>query len=296
MKELGKSVFAEKKILAGLCISKAERLNGDYPLHTHDFHELVLIRSGSGVQVVNGKEYVITPGDLFVLRERDVHGFRAMRNLTLFNIGFQNSALAGFLDKLMSIPGFFPLFVLEPAARQFLTHSGRMRLAPGVRTEATGLMDRIEQEFHQQEPGSEIMLTSLFLHLVTLVSRQARGSLPEPGRHWPSLLRVLEHLETHYQEPVSLQTLSELVNMPASTLLHQFRKALNTTPIRYLNAFRVNKASDLLLNSTCSITQVALATGFMDSNYFSRTFRAFMKLSPRDFRKQYGLLVPDTNA
>jgi len=53
----------------------------------------------------------------------------------------------------------------------------------------------------------------------------------------------------------------------------------------YINSVSINAAEALLKTSEMNITEVALATGFNDINYFSRVFRKYKKCSPSSKRK-----------
>jgi len=73
--------------------------------------------------------------------------------------------------------------------------------------------------------------------------------------------------------------------MSRSNLMRVFRKATGQTPIEYLLRLRIQKAMELLRNSSLSITEIALEVGFNDSNYFTRQFRRVLGETPRSFRR-----------
>ena len=54
---------------------------GYFPAHTHDFSELVIILEGTGIHTVNGKKYNLSAGDVFVLKDDDLHSFEETKNL-----------------------------------------------------------------------------------------------------------------------------------------------------------------------------------------------------------------------
>jgi AraC-like DNA-binding protein len=64
-----------------------------------------------------------------------------------------------------------------------------------------------------------------------------------------------------------------------------FRKELGVTPIAYLHRYRVNQAKQLLIDTSKSITEIALEVGFSDSSYFGRIFRRETGVSPQGFRQ-----------
>jgi AraC-type DNA-binding domain-containing proteins len=76
--------------------------------------------------------------------------------------------------------------------------------------------------------------------------------------------------------------------MSEDYLTHCFRQELGTTPVEYLNRYRVLQARRLLVESDKSITNIALEVGFSSSSYFSRVFRKEVGLSPEAYRRLGG--------
>ncbi len=97
--------------------------------------------------------------------------------------------------------------------------------------------------------------------------------------------QAMAYIHEHYAEPISRTSLAQYVAFSEDYLTHCFRKELGVTPITYLNRFRVSRARQLLLETTKSITEIALDVGFSDSGYFSRVFRREVGMSPEAYRQ-----------
>ena len=54
-----------------------------FPEHSHDFHELVLVKSGCGIHICDGKATHVSKGSVLYLKDEDVHCFDHMDNLCL---------------------------------------------------------------------------------------------------------------------------------------------------------------------------------------------------------------------
>ena len=61
-----------------------------YPLHSHDFFELVIILSGKGEHFTTGNSFSLFPGNVFVVTPGMEHGYKNVENLHLYNILFSN--------------------------------------------------------------------------------------------------------------------------------------------------------------------------------------------------------------
>lgn len=97
-----------------------------------------------------------------------------------------------------------------------------------------------------------------------------------------------EFIATHYQHPLNLSIIAQTMNYSQSYLTKIFLQKYDSTPIKYLNQIRLQKACYLLLNSPeLTINQIAELTGFEDQGYFSRTFKKAMGFSPLQYKKNH---------
>jgi len=253
--------------------------------HTHDFAELVVICQGRAVHALEDRKYPIGTGDVFVLPPGTPHGYREIENLELYNVNYDPSL---FLEKdsdLQDLPGYHALFHLEPSLRHHHGFGGKLRLAPQQLNEILDTLEVMEDESVGRAPGYKTVLGARFLLLVGFLSRIYEHQETEASRELLNLSQVVTHIETHFAEPMTLDDLARLAHMSKRTLLRHFRRCYNATPVQYLLHHRLKRATHLLKASGARITDVAMATGFSDSNYFSRQFRRLYGMSPRAFRK-----------
>ena len=64
-----------------------------------------------------------------------------------------------------------------------------------------------------------------------------------------------------------------------------FKSAVNTTPVKYINYLRLEKAKNMLINSNYSVNEIAFSVGFEDAYYFSRLFKKEIGISPSEYKK-----------
>jgi AraC family transcriptional regulator len=110
--------------------------------------------------------------------------------------------------------------------------------------------------------------------------RAARGGLASWQRR-----AVDEVIEAHLGEPLSPVRLAELVRLSPRHFTRAFKESFNLPPHRYHLARRIERAKELLRKDDMSISEIALALGFADASAFSTTFRRFIGVSPRDYRR-----------
>lgn len=97
--------------------------------------------------------------------------------------------------------------------------------------------------------------------------------------------RVLEYIQEHYAEDISLTSLSETFYVTPAYLSALFSKRTNQTITNCLQNIRLEKAAVLLLDNTKTIAQIGTAIGYPNYAHFSRLFKRRFHLTPSDYRE-----------
>lgn len=258
----------------------------EFPRHTHEFSELVIITKGHGAHRVDKTEFPVSVGDAFVISGRQEHEFSDLKKLSLVNVIFDpaNPALNN-LDT-SDLPGFRSLFFLEPRHRKSHKFESRLRLSGEDLKKAEHLIDELEKELVETQPGFKAIATALFIELLIHLSRcYGRSKNPEAL----SLLRIadaINYLERHYAAPADFRKLAQSAGMSPRSFQRAFFRATGTSAQNYLITARLKHAAELLKYKNYSVSESAYASGFRDSNYFSRLFKKYMRISPKHFRSK----------
>jgi len=99
-------------------------------------------------------------------------------------------------------------------------------------------------------------------------------------------LKAMEYIHENYMHKISCDSLAKEVNYSPSYLRYVFKKECNSSVNKQINEIRLQRAGYLLLNTTLSVTEIALSCGFWDSNYFSTAFKSRYGVSPKLYRNQ----------
>lgn len=100
------------------------------------------------------------------------------------------------------------------------------------------------------------------------------------------LKAMLSHIAAHYAEPMTLEQIASAAYVSPRECLRVFRRALNTTPIEYLTAYRIAKAREYLLNTKHTVSDISAACGFSCCSYFGKVFRRHVGCTPLSYRAQ----------
>lgn len=105
------------------------------------------------------------------------------------------------------------------------------------------------------------------------------------------LRKMMQFIWDHFHEKITLDDIAASANISKSAALRCFRSGMQTSPVGYLNDFRLNRAKELLLTSHSTVSEIAVSVGFDNVGYFDRVFRRTFGLTPKQFAKQGGECV-----
>jgi two-component system response regulator YesN len=106
-----------------------------------------------------------------------------------------------------------------------------------------------------------------------------------PGIHAnENIKRVVEYINNHYEEEITLQGLSELFHINPSYISQLFRKETGMTFKEYLTKLRISYASALLADTNLSISQITHKAGYNDYFYFIKAFKKRKGKTPKQYR------------
>lgn len=109
----------------------------------------------------------------------------------------------------------------------------------------------------------------------------------------PKLLEAIEEMEGSLEEPMSCAELARNVGLSPRQLERLFSKYLNRSPTRYYLGLRLDRARFLLLQTSLSILNVALACGFVSASHFSKCYREYFGWTPSDERRSSNHMLED---
>ncbi|MDX2220635.1 MAG: GlxA family transcriptional regulator [Burkholderiales bacterium] len=104
------------------------------------------------------------------------------------------------------------------------------------------------------------------------------------GGGQPKLTEAVTLMEANFEEPLPTEEIARLVGVSRRQLERLFKQYLNNLPSRYYLDLRLNRARQLLMQTSQSILQIGLACGFSSGPHFSSAYRAKFGITPREQR------------
>ncbi len=112
---------------------------------------------------------------------------------------------------------------------------------------------------------------------------KSKSLRPEDGY----LRRALDYVNSNFAEPLSLGAIASQAFMSPFHFSHVLKEQLGLTFVEYLTGVRIQKAKELLLGTSRSISRIALNVGYRDQSYFTKVFRKVEGITPTDFRRKF---------
>ena len=115
--------------------------------------------------------------------------------------------------------------------------------------------------------------------------------LPLSPPHGDDRVRVAEmFIRNHYMKGISTAALSEVAGLETRTFARRFRSATGCSPVRYVQAVRINAAKAKLERGNMNVQEVSCAVGYEDAPFFRRLFRRVTGMTPVEYRFRFGRL------
>ena len=266
------------------------RYDGEYPQHDHDFLEIVLCVGGENRHCsVRGDEAFVA-GDVYVLRPGTWH-VMAGRKIQAYNCCFGMKLLWGELHWTLEDARLNPLLWSGP-----LSHAANgilhLHLDSRRRRQCQQLLDQMLKLGNQRDPR----LHARRIGLVTLFLSNLADALPQPQHspvaNHPAALDILRQLNQQLAHNWTINELCDITQLEQSYLTRLFRQTTGLPPMAYLARLRAEKAASMLLRTALPISDIALAVGWDDPNYFARRFRRHYGLSASAYRSQFSSIQP----
>ena len=143
------------------------------------------------------------------------------------------------------------------------------------------LMKRIVNQGNVLGSANRFKLTADVYSVLSLFFERVRDT-----REKLQIYPALRIIEDGYNEQVPVSRLADACALSQSQLRRLFQKETGMSPVEYKNHLRIKKATDMLLYSHQTVSEISQSLGFKNPYVFSRVFKQVMDISPSKYRKK----------
>ena len=139
-------------------------------------------------------------------------------------------------------------------------------------------------EFKKREKFFDMRASSNLIVILIDMLRELNSY--KSGKHIDKSDDIIEYIHEHYCENISNTTVASFFNFHPQHINKLVKNKTGYSLHKYIIMRRISKAIDLLETTKMQVSEIAFTIGFQDICHFSRYFKAFMGVSPREFRSR----------
>ena len=268
----------------------------DLKIHTHDFIEIVYVYDGKGYHIYNNVTYPVSKGELYIINSRTPHCFYPTdksnsEHLVVYNLCFLPEFISSINIHLPILVELTDIMLYKSLYPDEIIYSPDLKLSGSMRTEIEQLYEKMYLEFTSKGLNYVELLRLSLCELLLKIHRfyQQNHASPESAvikyRH-QLIPDCIQYLRENYSKKVTIEELSNNFFLSKSYLSSLFKKATGSGVVEYLQHIRIERACELLTNTTLSITEISTQVGYTDYRFFNKSFKKITGVTAHEYRKK----------
>lgn len=256
-----------------------------FPLHTHNYVEVVYMCKGSTTHRINGEELVLNQGELLFLNQNARQEIFPAKEEDLA-INF--IILPAFFDRALEMMG-----VEDNPIRSFILScmQGKDDSISYLHFKVSdvlpiqNLVENLAWSLMNELPGkrsiNQITMGLLILQLMNQTDKVWVGK-----NHFDQelMLTVYRYIEENYRDG-ELRLLSERMGYDIYWLSRAIKRISGKNYTELVQDKRMSQAAYMLATTHISISDIGIHIGYDNSSYFYRLFKEYYKMSPKEYRR-----------
>lgn len=230
---------------------------------------LLYIQEGSGTFRLSGQDHSLTAGSLLYLdcKERSFsltaarHPWRAI----VFSLG------GGLFNVYESLVPFHTFLILHTDSYSPILRNLKQLLAGNA---GAALKNKLRDASLITD-----ILTELFMNAFHLENEDMTCA--------PYLRELKHYMDNHLTSHIRLVDLEQRCHMSKYRICHEFSAVFGLPPLKYLNKKRMETAENLLLSTQKKVHEIALETGYENTNHFINLFKKEYGSTPQAYREAH---------
>jgi ABC-type Fe3+-hydroxamate transport system substrate-binding protein len=236
---------------------------------------LIIITDGQAIWNINGQHVQVAFGNLIAIEQNSFIEVLEGGNLDLagWQIQFNTYSFLG----------------ADGTASKFIWHVPVgdtyqiIQLTGGFLTSISdGLNENLASSISETMVGNQHLLYGLLKHLY-------QKQLSDEQTTEKGILRSIDYMQERYGETITREQLAQIAGISQWHYSRKFSEQFGKPPLDYLANYRIYRAKEEILLTSAKSQDISKKVGFEDVHYFSRRFKHFAGVSPRNYAEQLHL-------
>lgn len=231
-------------------------------------YQLLYIAKGKGHFFFDGKEQIITEGNMILYRPNEVqmYYYYAPDKTEAYWVHFTGRHVESILE----------FYELPETENVFYT---------GTSPDYQWMYRQMIQELQLCRANYEELLSLMLRHIFIMINRYIVEGRKAGSDIQNEIERAAHYFNENYNKPLNIDEYAESRHMSTCWFIRSFKQILKVTPMQYILSLRMANAQSLLETSEYNISEIAEAVGYDNPLYFSRLFHKHIGVSPTEYRK-----------
>lgn len=263
------SLFFDSVLINSISVVSGVRCNGRTIDNSHSGrkrHGFLYLHSGEATFYVDGTKFVVSAGDLLYIPREKKYRMVYTAESTVFVV----------VNFLLQDPN---------GAETFLFDDIELVFKDQKTSSLAQVMTNFELCSTSKNMNTLLRKKELMYRLLGLICRGEAPSLRE-GEIAPQIARGVRLLEQTYLENLPIERYAKESYISVNTFRRAFQKQFGTSPIKYRNLLRMDRAKELLYEGGYTVAEVAYAVGFENVGYFCRYYRQTVGETPTETKRK----------
>ena len=253
------------------------------PEHTHDFIEIVYVRSGTATETVNDTTYEIRRGDFTFINYGATHRFTPHGEFSYTNICFAPEALE---DAITPENAFALLQLTAFDEIRQEEESGVVSFAAAEREEIEALLSVMLTEYEKKQQSWQTVLKSYMNILLVRILRRMTAGQGEEAEMAGVWQQLSDYIDRNLGGELTLSALAGQCFYNPSYFSRAFKEKFGMTLTDYITERKIGQAAVLARDTSLSAEQIAERLGYSGKAALSRAFQKVKGISFFAYRRE----------
>ena len=257
-----------------------------YDSHNHTAVEIIMPHRGVSIyRLPEEKVFHVGPGEILIVPPGCFHSLTESGDIQRYLLLFEPEPIAALQD----------MADVSHLLKEPIYLNDQSELHQQVKQ----LLDQLIDCYQNKQPMWNAQCYAYLIQCYALIGREyllhsAPAATVNRWRVDPELMNSARvFIQQHYMEDISLDDAASFVGFSKYYFSRTFKEFFGNSFSDYLMICRLNHAASLLSQTTQSVHDIAIATGFGSIATFNRSFRAYKNCTPSQFRSIYGSMITD---
>ena len=240
-------------------------------MHVLGCNKIYYVADGSFQLKINGKTLEINKNQLVLIPEGTYHSYQITSSkIKLYWCHF-NSTVNGV--------NIFETYKIKEDGFAFKTEDAKYteNLFKTMLSESSG------------KTGAALVIykNAKLMELLSFCFEKSMQKYQEESFEKEEFSDIIKYMYAHIDENIQVEHLAEMAHFHPNYFIRAFKQKFGSSPIKFFNQLKLERAKELLQNTDKSMSEVAAEIGINDMSYFSRFVKQQTGLSPSEYRSIY---------